>query len=78
MELAAEIDGRVRVRNRQKFVIENCMKELRRLDQVEAIRQATGAWRKEDHPELAEVYSRARQNEIPNTDRLLRSLRLLE
>lgn len=51
-DLASEIDEKVGARNRQKFVIENCVKELRRLEQLEAIREATGAWRQEAHPEL--------------------------
>jgi hypothetical protein len=54
LELAAQIDGQVGAKHRQRFVIENCLKELRRLEQMEAVRGAAGAWRHEDHPELAE------------------------
>lgn len=50
--VVAEIDQLVGKRGRSLFLTQAATQELTRRRQVEALRKATGAWRKEDHPEL--------------------------
>jgi hypothetical protein len=52
--LVSEIDRLVGKRGRSEFLAQAAEKELRRLQQIEALEGAAGAWRDRDHPELAE------------------------
>ena len=51
-ELVAEIDTLVGKRRRSQFLTQAATKELMRQRQIAAIKQATGAWKAEVHPEL--------------------------
>ena len=51
-DLVTEIDGLVGKRGRSQFISQAAAKELKRRRQLEALRQATGAWRAAEHPEL--------------------------
>ncbi len=42
------------LRKRSKFVAKATRKELRRIQFLQAIQEAAGAWKDEDHPELVE------------------------
>jgi hypothetical protein len=52
-QVAAQIDRIAGPRKRMAFVVEVLEREIRRRGQMEALRQAVGAWRDDDHPELA-------------------------
>jgi hypothetical protein len=45
------IDERVGKRKRSWFIVQAAERELRRLEQVKAVKAAAGAWRLADHPE---------------------------
>ena len=47
------IDNVVGKRGRSAFLTQAAEKELMRLRQVKALKAATGSWKDEDHPELA-------------------------
>lgn len=51
-ELLESIDRLVGKRKRSKFVVEAARKELRRVQILQALEEAAGAWKDEDHPEL--------------------------
>jgi hypothetical protein len=51
-ELIAEIDGLVGRRGRSSFLARAAAAEVRRLRQLKTLREATGAWKDADHPEL--------------------------
>ncbi|MEK7407574.1 MAG: hypothetical protein AAB225_21050 [Acidobacteriota bacterium] len=51
-DLVVEIDRRVGKRQRSRFVAELAAKEIKRLHQLEALENAIGCWKDEDHPEL--------------------------
>jgi hypothetical protein len=51
--IAASIDKIAGPRKRSAFVVEALGREIRRREQLEALEQAVGAWKDEDHPELA-------------------------
>ena len=51
-DLLRSIDELVGKRKRSKFVAEAARKELRRIQLLQAIKEAAGAWKDEDHPEL--------------------------
>jgi hypothetical protein len=53
-EVIAEIDKIVSHGNRTAFLVELAKREIKLNRQRQALRAATGAWKKEDHPELAE------------------------
>lgn len=53
IELVAEIDRLVGKRGRSAFITEVATREIKLRRQREAIREAAGAWKIEDHPELA-------------------------
>ena len=40
--------------NRSEFVVKATRKELRRIQLLQAIKEAAGAWKDEDHPDLVE------------------------
>ncbi len=51
-ELVAQIDALVGKRSRSRFLVDAASQELRRLRQLKALKQAAGAWKTKDHPEL--------------------------
>ena len=50
--LVSEIDRLVGKRGRSEFLTQAATKELRRLQQIQALEGAVGAWKDKDHPEL--------------------------
>jgi hypothetical protein len=50
--LVSEIDRLVGKRNRSGFLTQAAEKELRRLQQINALEGGVGAWKDRDHPEL--------------------------
>jgi hypothetical protein len=50
-KVVAAIDSQVGKRRRSWFIVQAAERELRRLQQVKAVKAAAGAWRLEDHPE---------------------------
>ena len=54
VDLIAAIDKLVGKRGRSAFLAELARDEVQRRQQREAIRAAAGAWKDEDHPELAQ------------------------
>lgn len=53
-DLLESIDRLVGKRKRSKFVVEATRKELRRIQLLQAIQKAAGAWQDEDHPDIVE------------------------
>lgn len=53
-DLLESIDKLVGKRKRSKFVVEAARKELKRIQFLQALQEAAGAWKDKDHPELAE------------------------
>jgi metal-responsive CopG/Arc/MetJ family transcriptional regulator len=51
-QLAEEIDSLVGKRRRSSFLTEAARKEVRRLRMLNALEEASGAWKAKDHPEL--------------------------
>jgi metal-responsive CopG/Arc/MetJ family transcriptional regulator len=51
-QLAEEIDLLVGKRSRSSFLTEAAWKEVRRLRMLNALEEASGAWKDKDHPEL--------------------------
>lgn len=54
MDVVADIDRLVGKRGRSAFLTEIARDEIQRRRQREALREAAGAWKDEDHPELKE------------------------
>jgi hypothetical protein len=52
--LVADIDKLVGKRGRSAFLTEVAEREIKLRRQREALREAAGAWKEEEHPELAE------------------------
>lgn len=52
-DVVKEIDKAVGVKNRAKFLADVARRELKRLEQIEALNAAAGSWKDKDHPELA-------------------------
>jgi hypothetical protein len=52
VELVSDIDKLVGKRGRSAFLTEVARDEIQRRQQREALREAAGAWKDEDHPEL--------------------------
>ncbi len=52
VEVVADIDKLVGKRGRSAFLAEVARDEIQRRQQRSALRDATGAWKDEDHPEL--------------------------
>jgi Arc/MetJ-type ribon-helix-helix transcriptional regulator len=52
VDLVADIDKLVGKRGRSAFLTEVARDEIQRRLQREALREAAGAWKDEDHPEL--------------------------
>ena len=50
--LVSEIDRLVGKRGRSEFLAQAAEKELRRLQQIEALQGVAAAWKDKDHPEL--------------------------
>lgn len=53
-ELLAEVDRLVGERGRNAFLVEVVQREIQRRNLLDALREAKGSWRNEDHAELAE------------------------
>ena len=53
-DLLESIDKLVGKRKRSKFVVEAARKELKRIQFLQALQEAAGAWKDEEHPELRE------------------------
>ena len=53
-ELLQAIDKLVGKRGRSKFVVEATKKELKRIQFLQALQEAAGSWKDEEHPELQE------------------------
>jgi Arc/MetJ-type ribon-helix-helix transcriptional regulator len=51
-EVRADLDRLVEKRNRSRFITEAVRKALLIARQKEALREAAGAWKDKDHPEL--------------------------
>lgn len=54
VDLVADIDKLVGKRGRSAFLTEVARREIKIRRQREALRNAAGAWKDEDHPELAQ------------------------
>jgi hypothetical protein len=54
IDLVADIDKLVGKRGRSAFLTELAQREIKLRRQREALREAAGAWKDEDHPELAQ------------------------
>jgi hypothetical protein len=53
IDLVADIDKLVGKRGRSAFLTELAQREIKLRRQRQALREAAGAWKSEDHPELA-------------------------
>jgi len=53
-DLLQAIDKLVGKRGRSKFVVEATRKELKRIQFLQALQEAAGSWKDEEHPELQE------------------------
>jgi len=53
-ELMKEIDRLSGKRKRSQFIAQAVRKEIQRLNFLKAVRETSGAWKDEDHPELKE------------------------
>lgn len=49
--VVSAIDAQVGKRKRSWFIVQAAERELRRLEQVKAVKAAAGAWQLADHPE---------------------------
>lgn len=58
-DLLRAVDRLVGRRGRSKFVVEATRKELRRIQLLQALREAAGSWKDEDHPELVRIGTEA-------------------
>ena len=54
VDLLADIDRLVGKRSRSAFLTELVQREIKIRRQREVLRETAGAWKSEDHPELAE------------------------
>lgn len=54
IDLVADIDKLVGKRGRSAFLTELAQREIKLRHQREVLRETAGAWKAEDHPELAE------------------------
>jgi hypothetical protein len=54
VDLIASIDKLVGKRGRSTFLAELAQREIKLRGQREALREAAGSWKDEDHPELAQ------------------------
>jgi hypothetical protein len=54
VEVVADIDRLVGKRGRSAFLTELAQREIKLRRQREALRETAGAWKTEDHPELAQ------------------------
>ena len=52
-DLTTRIDNIAGQENRIDFIVEVLEDEIRRRQQLEALEEAAGCWKDEDHPELA-------------------------
>jgi hypothetical protein len=66
-QLATAIDRVAGQKQRSAFIINLVEREIRRREQLDAVREAAGSWKDENHPELAEgaerwVWERRRES----------------
>ncbi len=54
LQLAAAMDKLAGPKQRAAFIINLVEREIRRREQRDALREAAGSWKDEDHPQLAE------------------------
>jgi hypothetical protein len=54
VDVVADIDKLVGKRGRSAFLTELAQREIKLRHQRDVLREAAGAWKAEDHPELAE------------------------
>ena len=54
LQLAVAIDKLAGPKQRATFIINLVEREIRRREQRDALREAAGSWKDEDHPQLAE------------------------
>jgi hypothetical protein len=52
-QVAAKIDRIAGPRKRTAFVVEVLYREIQRNEQLEALQEAAGSWKDDNHPELA-------------------------
>jgi hypothetical protein len=75
-DVIAEIDKIVSHGKRTAFLVELAKREIKLNRQREALRAATGAWKTEDHPELAEGAAgwvrQIRQESIKRSEKIQR------
>lgn len=73
-QLAEEIDTLVGKRGRSSFLTEAAWKEVRRLRMLNALEEASGAWKDKDHPELkrsaAKYVEKVRKEDEKRFDRV--------
>ena len=70
--LVQEIDKLVGKRSRSQFLVEAAGYELKRRQQLAALRAATGAWKLADHPELKAGGAAYRRKLRAESDRRLK------
>ncbi len=72
--VAAGIDKIAGAKRRTHFIVEVLEREIRRREQLAALQEATGCWKDEDHPELAngsEAFIRElRQKSVERLERI--------
>jgi hypothetical protein len=68
-DLLHAVDKLVGKRGRSKFVVEATRKELKRIQFLQALREAAGSWKDENHPELREkgIYQWVREQRESST-----------
>jgi len=75
-EVIAEIDKMVSHGKRTAFLVELAKREIKLNRQRQALRAATGAWKGEDHPELAAGAAnwvrQIRQESVKRSDKIQR------
>lgn len=73
-QLAAAIDKLAGQKQRSAFIINLVEREIRRREQLDALREAAGSWKDENHPDLVEGADRwvreMRQESISRLERV--------
>ena len=55
LDLLRDVDRRVGTRQRSRFFIEAVRRELKRLEQLEALEASAGAWKSADYADVPET-----------------------
>jgi metal-responsive CopG/Arc/MetJ family transcriptional regulator len=71
-DLLQSIDKLVGKRKRSKFVVEATRKELKRVQFLQALKEAAGTWKDENHPDLKEKGTYQWVREQRQQDRVLK------